>query len=296
MTVVDRAPYLDATGQNIDITGSARRVIDKMGLTAAVRAKNTTEAGTQFIGPDGKPFALLPREEGKASPTSEFEILRGDLAAVLYEAAKDHPRITWLFSTVVEDVLENSDTGVKVRLSNGQVSTFDLLCSADGQWSKTRKMTFPAASVGTVDKNLYVCYWTMPRHETDDRYWNIYMELGSRNINIRPDPHGTQRVCVARMPLDEQHKREWEETSRCGDKTRQKDLVRKEFADAGWITKRCVDSLDTKEADDFYFQAIKQIKLKGWSHGRIVCVGDAAYAPTGITGEGALDRSYRQQC
>lgn len=40
------------------------------------------------------------------------------------------------------------------------------------------------------------------------------------------------------------------------------------------------------QAQDFYFQAIQQIKMTKWFNSRIVCVGDAAYAPTPLTGMG----------
>jgi 2-polyprenyl-6-methoxyphenol hydroxylase-like FAD-dependent oxidoreductase len=283
VTIVEKAPQLLATGQNIDISGSARRVIDRMGLTDQVKARNTTEQGTQFIGPDGKPFALLPLKEGAASPTSEFEILRGDLSSILYDATRNNPRIKYLFDTVIEEVLENSDRCVRVKLSNGDIQEYDVLCAADGQWSKVRKMCFPSSSVTVVDKGLYCAYWTCPRTSHDNRYWNIYVELGSRGVNLRPDPYGTMRACVTRMPLDEAHKNSWESASRA-DRASKISFLKKEFSDAGWETRRLLDGLDN--ASDFYFQAVKQIKMKSWSQGRVVCLGDTAYAPTPLTGTG----------
>lgn len=41
------------------------------------------------------------------------------------------------------------------------------------------------------------------------------------------------------------------------------------------------------KAPDFYFQAIEQIKMRSWSQGRVVCLGDTAYAPSPLTGMGA---------
>lgn len=37
---------------------------------------------------------------------------------------------------------------------------------------------------------------------------------------------------------------------------------------------------------DFYFQAVQRIKMSKWSNGRVVCIGDAAFAPTPISGMG----------
>ena len=89
ITVVEKAQSLLPHGQSIDMVGSAIKVTKKMGLMDVVRRFNTTEKGSQFIDSKGRPFAPFPVKEGStASLSSEFEILRGDLAADLYEAPK----------------------------------------------------------------------------------------------------------------------------------------------------------------------------------------------------------------
>ena len=134
ITIVEKSHSLLPYGQNIVIQGSARTLIKKMGLMDQIRRFHTTEKGTQFIDAKGRPFAPFPVNEGSsASLTSEFEILRGDLAAVLYEATKDHPNVNYLFGTTIKEVVSNDDDTVKVELSNGEVPEFDLLVAADGQ-------------------------------------------------------------------------------------------------------------------------------------------------------------------
>lgn len=285
ITIVEKSHCLLPHGQNIDINGSALTVIKKMGLIDQIRRFNTTEKGTQFIDPRGRPFAPFPMKSGStASPTSEFEILRGDLAAVLHEATKDHPNIDYKFNTTINKVISNNDDRVKVELSNGEVQDYALVTAADGQWSKLRKQCFPPESVNVVDKGMYAVYWTIPRLPGDNDWWNIYHALGSRVITVRPDPHGTMRACLMRMPCNDAQKRAWQEASRRGRKT-QEQVVRREFEDAGWQAQRLLDTMDL--APDFYFQAVEQIKLAKWSNDRVVCLGDAAYAPSPLTGAGA---------
>ena len=101
ITIVEKAKALLPHGQNIDIQGSALTVISKMGLMDKIRAANTTEKGTQFIDPDGKPFAFIPVVKGAPSPTSEFEILRGDLAKILNDSVKDLPNVDYLLDTTI---------------------------------------------------------------------------------------------------------------------------------------------------------------------------------------------------
>ncbi|TKA61634.1 hypothetical protein B0A55_10757 [Friedmanniomyces simplex] len=182
VTVVEKAASFLASGQNIDVSGSALQIIGKMGLMDELRRLNTTEKGTQLIDQRGRPFAKFPVKEEGASPTSEFEILRGDLAAMLYESTKSLPNITYHFYTTVQKVLSNGNDKVQVQLSTGATHSYDLLVAADGQWSKIRTQCFPAESIRVVDKNMMAVYATIPRIPSDNNWWNIYFALGSRIV------------------------------------------------------------------------------------------------------------------
>jgi hypothetical protein len=61
-----------------------------MGLFDAVKARNTTEEGFALITASGKSLVRIPATAN--GPTAELEILRGDFAAVLYEATKGGTR------------------------------------------------------------------------------------------------------------------------------------------------------------------------------------------------------------
>ncbi|PWN45219.1 FAD/NAD(P)-binding domain-containing protein [Ceraceosorus guamensis] len=293
VTVLERAPALLAQGQNIDIKGSAIVIMRKMGLIDELKRYNTLEKGTHFVDDKGRFFARMPVQEGIAtSPTQEFEILRGDLAKVLFEATKDHPLIDYRFGIIIEKVLQNDEKLVKVQLSNGETLESDLLVAADGQWSRIRRNNFPQEWLTIIDKNMYGIYFTVPRKPTDTNWWTVYTAKKSRVVSSRPDSHGTYRAFLSLMPSNEQQKKAWQSASR-GDRQTQEDLCRKEFGDAGWEAQRFLDAMP--DADDLYFQAIQQIRLSKWSKDRIVCVGDAAYAPTPLSGMGtplAINGAY----
>lgn len=42
-----------------------------------------------------------------------------------------------------------------------------------------------------------------------------------------------------------------------------------------------------ENCDDLYFDSVSQIRMPKWSHGRIALLGDAAYCPSLLAGEGA---------
>lgn len=57
-----------------------------------------------------------------------------------------------------------------------------------------------------------------------------------------------------------------------------------EFVNAGWQSQRLLDTMD--QAPDFYFQVLEQIRMSNRSHSRVICLGDAAFARTPLTGMG----------
>jgi 2-polyprenyl-6-methoxyphenol hydroxylase-like FAD-dependent oxidoreductase len=61
-------------------------------------------------------------------------------------------------------------------------------------------------------------------------------------------------------------------------------MLRSRFAGLGWECERMLEALDS--ATDLYVDSISQIHLPRWSDGRIALVGDAAWAPSLLAGEG----------
>jgi flavin-dependent dehydrogenase len=144
VTIFEKAHELLPYGQNIDVNGSALILVKKMLLMDQLRKYNTTEKGSQFISPKGKTFAPFPvREDSTASLTAEFEILRGDLSLIFYEATKHLANVTYTFGTTIKNVVSNDDDIVKVETSNGDVQEYDLLVAADGQMVEGAETVLP---------------------------------------------------------------------------------------------------------------------------------------------------------
>ena len=52
----------------------------------------------------------------------------------------------------------------------------------------------------------------------------------------------------------------------------------------GWQTKRLVEA--TRDAYDFYFDEMSQVKMPSWSAGRVALLGDAGFGPSPMSGQG----------
>ncbi len=273
VTVVERSPGFRDGGQNIDVRGPGREVLRRMGLEHMALEQGTGEEGTAWVDEDGKVAAqFLTDGTGADGPTAEMEILRGDLARLLYEPARQHA--TYRFDDSIERV-DQDDDGADVTFASEIVERYDAVIVAEGVGSKTREMVFPGDNQPRW-MDLTIAYFTIPRRADDDRLWRWYNAPGGRSISLRPDRHGTARamLSVQQPPGGEQ---DW-------DVARQKAWLRERFADAGWQSDRVVAGMET--TDDFYFDVLRQVRMPRWSKGRVVLTGDAAWCATPIAGYG----------
>lgn len=273
VVVVERAPEFRDGGQNVDVRGVGREVLRRLGLETAALAHGTGEEGTVWVNEDGSEAARFDVDEnGSDGPTAEMEILRGDLARLLYDKVKDHA--SYRFDDRIEAIDEGPD-GVLVRFASGQSQSFDAVIVAEGVGSSTRELVFR-------DENdprwmdMIIAYFTIPRTPDDDRMWRWFNAPGKRSVSLRPDRHGTTRamLCLSQEAEGEQ---DW-------DVERQKAFLREHFADAGWESQRVLAALD--DTQDFYFDVLRQVRMPRWSSGRVVLTGDAAWCATPLAGIG----------
>ncbi|MDR6787881.1 2-polyprenyl-6-methoxyphenol hydroxylase-like FAD-dependent oxidoreductase/tryptophan-rich sensory protein [Sphingomonas sp. BE138] len=273
VTVVERAPAFRDGGQNIDVRGAGREVLRRMGLERAALDRGTGEEGTAWVDADGGAAALFPvAHGGRDGPTAELEILRGDLARLLYEPAAAHA--TYRFGDSVAAITHDG-AGAGVTFASGATARFDAVIVAEGVGSSTRGLVFPDENEPRW-MDLTIAYFTIPRTADDDRLWRWYNAPGGRSISLRPDRHGTTRamLSIQQSPAGEQ---DW-------DAERQKAWLRQRFADAGWEAARVLDGLD--RTGDFYFDVLRQVRMPRWSRGRVALTGDAAWCATPIAGIG----------
>lgn len=272
VTVVERAPSLRLGGQNIDITGHAQTIVQKMGVEEAILEANTGERGLLFVNKFNNVKAAFPKDSS-ATFTRELEILRGDLVEILYEHTKSD--VTYLFDDFITDLKEN-ESDMTVTFESGEVENFSLVIAADGFRSKARQLVF-GDEVKFNFLNLYMAYLTIPKAPTDVQWARWYNAPGGKVTLIRPDNKGTTRACFAFWSDDEKYSHL--------NRAQQKEVLREKLQNAGWETPRIAKSIDGG-SEEVYFDTISQVKAPHWSKGRFAMVGDAAYCPTPLTGMG----------
>ncbi|KAI4705268.1 hypothetical protein J4E81_000148 [Alternaria sp. BMP 2799] len=293
ITIVERSPEPRLGGQAVDLRSSALPIVKKMGILEKVKEKTTTEVGMQFVYRDGERRATFEAtgEEERQSATSEYEILRGDMARIVYELTLSNPNIKYVFGEMATEVQQDKSKGSKalVTFANGKLppTEFDVVIGADGQMSRTRRIVF-----GHGPKNddylhrlgQYSALFTMPRESVDTQYAQWYNASRGRLFLLRPDQYGTTRAYLAITDGDLSRFEEIDKLLKKGTREEQQAWFEKEFEGAGWQTERCIREM--KRADDFYMQQIAQVRMDTWHKGCVALVGDAAYCPSPISGVG----------
>lgn len=285
VTIVERAPSLRNTGQGVDVRDTARDVIKRMGIFDRIRDKSSHEEGLEVVDSNNHCFARFGVDNsGKGEGiTSDIEILRGELAGILFDVTKDD--VSYIFGDTIES-LEETDNEIRVNFANGTSTTaFDLVVAADGIRSKTRGIAFGNGSSQVRSLNSYVSYFSIPPSDTDTMWSRVHWFMGGRNMVLRPDNVGLTRAFLSLTAYDKSDERlvRLENASKEGIPA-QKALVQDLFQDADWEISRILKGMH--ESKDFYMQQVAQVRLNRWSSGRVTVVGDAGYAPSPFTGMG----------
>lgn len=291
VTVVERAPTLRTAGQGVDVRDSARDVIKRMGIFDQIRDRSSHEEGVEIVDGNSRCLARFGADNtsGKGeSITCDIEILRGELAGILYDVTKDD--VSYIFGDMVESLDERADE-VGVRFANGTpAAAFDLVVAADGIGSKIRGMAFGNGNGDSHVRSLssYVTYFSIPRGETDTMWSKVHCTKGGRYMMLRPDNQGRTRAFLgltAYEKSDERLARLAQASKK--DIPAQKALIQALFRSADWETPRILKGMHA--STDLYMQHVAQVRLTHWTSprsGRVTVVGDAGYAPSPYSGMG----------
>ena len=283
VTLLERASAPREAGQNIDIRDAGHDVLRAMGVRDEVAANTTGEVGLRYRDPEGRPYADLPATEGRDGPTAELEILRGRLSEILRRLTEDHPGVEFRYGDSVAHLTQDDD-GVDVRFVGGDRERFDLVVVAEGRNSTTRDLVL-ADAVTRVGRDQYIAYGTIPRTAEDDDWWNWMTTTDGRMVSTRPDDVGTIRANLSFVAPDLA-------LDKIGHHA-QMTVLRTRFAGVGWATDRILDGFEVAP-QEFYMERMDKVALSAYSRGRVIVVGDAAWAagPTGMGTTLALVGAY----
>ena len=276
-TLLERAPRLRTGGYMLDFWGLGFDVAERMRLVPVLRERGYAIDSVRFVDAEGGIRSELRASAIRRALGERFlSIPRGELARAVYEQVE--ARVETIFDDTVLSVHDDGG-GVDVGFERGRPRRFDLLVGTDGLHSAVRRLV-----MGTDQRWLrYLGYcaasFVTSRYSRRDEGTYVSYGAPGRQISryaLTGDRSAFLLVFTAPETMG----------FHAGEIETDKRLLRHTFGRDSWVE---VPEILTRleECTDLYFDAVSQLQLRAWSAGRTVLIGDAAYCPSLLAGEGA---------
>lgn len=276
VTVVERMPLAQVrtSGHAVDLFGPAMDVAEWTGVLPALTEARTRTDVVSFQRQDGRGVDLDMRRLVAGISGRHLEIMRGELAAILYEATRSDVR--YVFEDSIRSIDQEPD-GVAVTFERSPADRFDLVIGADGLHSIVRRLAFGPEGQFRRFLGGYLAGTVLPNYLGLDGRMVVWNAPG-RLAAIYP----VHKTTTARAGFLFRRSEELALDHR--DVGGQKQVLHEVYGRDGWQVPRLLAEMDA--AQGFYFDSISQIVMEEWTRGRVSLVGDAGYSPGPAVGGG----------
>ncbi|MBI1181172.1 MAG: FAD-binding domain [Alphaproteobacteria bacterium] len=275
-TIVERAPQPRESGYMIDFWGAGFTVAERMGLLPRLRETGYDIQEVRLVDGSGRRVGGFPGRVFRAALGDRFVSLpRGDLAKALYDQVAD--RAECVFGDSIA-AIEPGERDVRVTFEHGASRTVDLVIGADGLHSAVRRLTFGGEDSFERFLGYQVAAFNTPDYPHRDQ--DIYVSHSTPGRQIARYSLRDGRTGLFMVFRDPERIAEGRR-----DVAAQKALIRSALDGMGWETPDILRALE--QTDDLYFDSVSQIRLQAWSRGRVALLGDAAFCPSLVAGEGS---------
>lgn len=271
-TLIEKSSMIRVGGHALDIRGVAISVVKKMDIYNKIYDMRTRIEKGYYVDYNGNTLVEEAGDKFRFKQTDDVEIIRGNLIKILMEATKNIP---CQFNRSVEHIIQYDDR-VEVTFNNHKSENYDLVIGTDGLHSSIRNLVFNKSDYNLIDLGSYISICEVPNYLNLHKSETLF-ELNQKSIYVS----STNNDKLARVGF---MFRSIEKLNDIRDEQEQKNFLQKNFFNLGWEANKLLELMDKSE--EFYFDAIMQVKMKNWSKGRVVLVGDAGYCASPLSGQG----------
>jgi 2-polyprenyl-6-methoxyphenol hydroxylase-like FAD-dependent oxidoreductase len=273
--LIERAPQFRDGGYMIDFWGVGFDVAERMKLIPRIRDVGYVMDRIKFVDERGAATSELSGEIFRRALGDRFISLpRGDLARAIFDTVANETET--IFNDSVTSVHEDAG-GVDVSFVHAASRRFDLVAGCDGLHSAIRQMVFGSEEEFEKYLGYYSASFVTSSYPfREERTYTSYA-APARQISRYALRGGRSAFLFVFARQDQ--------LARHPQKIDARNVLREVFSRDHWnelpeVLKR----LDA--CDDLYFDSVSQIRMPWWSKGRNVLLGDAAYCPSLLAGEG----------
>jgi len=276
VVLVEKAPQFRTGGYAVDFWGVGYTVAERMGILPAVRARGYTFREVRIVDERGQKVGGFSTEVLLQSMKDRFTTVpRGDLAAVIYQTIEN--RVETLFDNRISAIEERA-TGALVSFEHGAARDFNLVIGADGLHSRVRDLVFGPESQFEKQLGYRVAVFEVEGYRPRDEL--VFVTYSTPGCQVGRFAARGDRTLFSFLfasdrlagpePLNVKER---------------KAVLHQVFADAGWECPQVLQAMD--QVSDVYYDRVSQIRMDGWSKGRVILIGDAAACVSLLAGEGA---------
>lgn len=275
-TLVERASALRTGGYLMDFWGVGFDVAERMRLVPGLRRAGYDVREVKIVNARGRRIGGFRTDRvSRVLRHRYLSLLRGDLVAQIYGAVES--RVATVFDDSIRSLSEDG-AGVNVEFDRAGAQRFDFVVGADGLHSRVRRLIFGSGAGRETYLGYCAASFTADRypHPAENAYV-AYCTPGLQVARFTLRDGRTVFFLIFAMdtaPTLDRH-----------DIDGQKKVLRHIFGDAGWECAEILKALD--RSGELYFDAVSQVRLGQWHRGRVALIGDAAFCPSLLAGQGS---------
>jgi 2-polyprenyl-6-methoxyphenol hydroxylase-like FAD-dependent oxidoreductase len=275
-TLIERSPHLRAGGYAIDFWGRGYDIAERMGILPDLRRDGYDIKELRLVNERGQRIGGFNADVFRIATAGRYvSIPRGDLARSIYR------KVEGLCETIFDDSIagiQQTSGGVDVSFEHAKPRRFDAVIGADGLHSVVRELVF--GSQNRFEKFLGYSVAAFEAAGYRPRDEDIYISHTCPGKQVARLSMRNDRTMFLFVFVDGQ-----ESSANPDDTKTNKEMLRLQFGNVGWECPQILDAMES--CDEVYFDRVSQIQMETWFDRRVGLIGDAAFCPSLLAGQGS---------